>query len=74
MSPTVCYCTEAAEDFVKEVIAREVKSGSEFSKEILVAVHEHLNTSDAPIGRCYGCIDDIEDYITDFIRNGYKWS
>ena len=67
----VCFCTEKTTAEVKEYIRQNQASGASFDGDKLMEVHKSF-TDGQMIGRCCGCLDEVEDMMCDY-RDG-KWT
>ena len=53
---------------VEEIIQPE----EAFSKELVQKVHASLNNEEAPVGRCFGCVGEIEELVEIYIERRDK--
>ena len=69
-TPLVCFCTEKTEEEVKEYIRKSMKPAEEVTNNLLHDVHKSF-ADEAIIGRCCGCMDEVEDLMVSY-RQG-RW-
>ena len=67
----VCFCTSKTEDEVKDMIVQVVGDKKEFDEALVKEVHQKLNGGDESMGRCFGCYDEVEELVFEYVRKGF---
>lgn len=70
-SPLVCFCTEKNVEEVRVAIRTHMKPEDEVNNELLYNIHKSLADGQF-MGRCCGCMDEIEDMMVSYTKQ--KWS
>lgn len=70
-STLVCFCTEKSQADVKDFIKAAMKPSDEVNNDLLYKVHKSF-ANEALIGRCCGCMDEVEEMMIDYKQG--KWS
>ncbi len=66
-SPLICFCTEKRESQVKDIIRQNMKPDTEIDNALVFKIHKAL-AGEAIVGRCCGCMDEVEEYMVAYTQ------